>query len=63
MGRRSVVAVLAHPDDAEFLCVGTLIRLREEHGFEVHIATMTPGDCGSTELAACGGRKDCTPRS
>jgi N-acetylglucosamine malate deacetylase 1 len=45
-----VLSVLAHPDDAEFLCAGTLIRLRREHGFEVHIASMTPGDCGSVEL-------------
>jgi N-acetylglucosamine malate deacetylase 1 len=44
------VSILAHPDDAEFLCAGTLIRLRRTHGFEVHIATMTPGDCGSAEL-------------
>jgi N-acetylglucosamine malate deacetylase 1 len=44
-----VLAVLAHPDDAEFLCAGTLIRLKEEHGWTVHIATMTGGDCGTTE--------------
>jgi LmbE family N-acetylglucosaminyl deacetylase len=44
-----ILAVLAHPDDAEFLCAGTLIRLKQEHGFEVHIASMTPGDCGSVE--------------
>ena len=43
------LAVLAHPDDAEFLCAGTLVRLRKEHGWEVHIASMTPGDCGSAE--------------
>jgi LmbE family N-acetylglucosaminyl deacetylase len=47
-----VLSVLAHPDDAEFLCAGTLIRLRREQGFEVHIASMTPGDCGSVELPA-----------
>src|SRR5436190_24034538 len=46
----TVLSVLAHPDDAEFLCAGALIRLRREHGFEVHIASMTPGDCGSVEL-------------
>src|SRR5262245_32246991 len=45
----TVLSILAHPDDAEFLCAGTLIRLRQEHGYEVHIATMTPGDCGSVE--------------
>jgi LmbE family N-acetylglucosaminyl deacetylase len=45
-----VLSVLAHPDDAEFLCAGTLIRLAREHGWQVHIATMTPGDCGSAEL-------------
>jgi LmbE family N-acetylglucosaminyl deacetylase len=45
-----ILSVLAHPDDAEFLCAGTLARLAREHGWEVHIATMTPGDCGSVEL-------------
>jgi LmbE family N-acetylglucosaminyl deacetylase len=44
-----VLSVLAHPDDAEFLCAGTLVRLKKEHGFDVHIASMTPGDCGSAE--------------
>jgi N-acetylglucosamine malate deacetylase 1 len=43
------LAVLAHPDDAEFLCAGTLLRLAREHGYEIHIATMTAGDCGSAE--------------
>jgi LmbE family N-acetylglucosaminyl deacetylase len=46
----TILSVLAHPDDAEFLCAGTLIRLLREHGWQVHIATMTPGDCGSAEL-------------
>jgi len=45
-----ILSILAHPDDAEFLCAGTLIRLQREHGWQVHIATMTPGDCGSMEL-------------
>jgi LmbE family N-acetylglucosaminyl deacetylase len=36
----------AHPDDAEFLCAGTLIRLAEA-GWEVHIITAAPGDCGT----------------
>jgi N-acetylglucosamine malate deacetylase 1 len=41
--------LMPHPDDAEILCAGTLIRLREL-GWEVHIATMTPGDKGSVTL-------------
>lgn len=44
---RTILACLAHPDDAEFLCAGTLLRLRREHGWTVVIVTMTPGDCGS----------------
>jgi LmbE family N-acetylglucosaminyl deacetylase len=47
-----VLSVLAHPDDAEFLCAGTMARLSQEQGWQVHIASMTPGDCGSAELPA-----------
>src|SRR5438105_6481281 len=47
-----ILSILAHPDDAEFLCAGTLIRLVREHGWQVHIASMTPGDCGSAENPA-----------
>ncbi len=43
---RIALAFLAHPDDAEFLCAGTLIRLAEI-GWQIHIATATPGDCGT----------------
>jgi len=46
---RVALAVLAHPDDAEFLCAGTLIRLRREQGWSIHIASMTAGDCGTVE--------------
>jgi LmbE family N-acetylglucosaminyl deacetylase len=46
---QTALAVLAHPDDAEFLCAGTLLRLAREHGWAVHVATMTAGDCGSAE--------------
>ena len=53
---------LAHPDDAEFLCAGTLIRLKQEHGWEVHIASMTPGDCGSVEHGAPGDQPHPPPR-
>src|SRR5438128_2038458 len=49
MATDTVLSVLAHPDDAEFLCAGVLIRLAREHGWQVHIASMTPGDCGSMD--------------
>jgi LmbE family N-acetylglucosaminyl deacetylase len=45
-----VLSILAHPDDAEMLCAGTLIRLARERQAEIHIATMTAGDCGSATL-------------
>ncbi len=48
---KRVLVIAAHPDDAEFLCAGTLALLRAK-GWEVHIATMTPGDCGSDLLPA-----------
>lgn len=44
--RRVALSFLAHPDDAEILCEGTLIRLADS-GWEIHIATATPGDCGT----------------
>ena len=55
--RRVVLAMMAHPDDAEFLCGGTLVRLASA-GWEIHIATATAGDCGTTTetpwaIAAC----------
>lgn len=37
---------MAHPDDAEFLCTGTMIRLAQA-GWKLHIATAAPGDCGT----------------
>ena len=43
---KRIVAILAHPDDAEFMCAGTLSLFRNR-GWEVHIVTMTPGDKGS----------------
>lgn len=47
--RRVALSLLAHPDDAEMLCVGTLIRLADA-GWEIHIATVAAGDCGTTTL-------------
>ena len=50
MDNPCVLALMAHPDDAEILCAGTLVRLQQEHGYEVHIATVANGDCGSATL-------------
>lgn len=44
-----VLALFAHPDDAEFLSAGTLALLAER-GHLITIATMTAGDCGTTSL-------------
>ncbi|QDU79733.1 Mycothiol S-conjugate amidase [Polystyrenella longa] len=46
-----ILAIHAHPDDIEILCAGTLIRLQEA-GCEIHLRTMTAGDCGSAEMSA-----------
>ncbi len=44
--QKIALGIFAHPDDAEFMCTGTLTLLRQR-GWEIHIASMTPGDCGS----------------
>ncbi|WP_425399391.1 PIG-L deacetylase family protein [Aeoliella sp.] len=49
--RNVALAFFAHPDDAEILCAGTLLRLRDL-GWEIHIATATPGDAGTMTLSA-----------
>ena len=48
--RRVALSLLAHPDDAEILCAGTLVRLVDA-GWEIHIATVAAGDCGTTMLS------------
>jgi len=46
---KTVLALMAHPDDAEILCGGTLALLASR-GWQVHIATFGNGDCGSATL-------------
>ena len=48
---QSVLAVFAHPDDAELGCFGTLASLREV-GFGVHIVSLTSGSSSSSPHAA-----------
>ncbi|MGE5647814.1 MAG: PIG-L deacetylase family protein [Acidobacteriota bacterium] len=43
-----ILAIHAHPDDVEILAGGTLALLASQEN-DITIATMTPGDCGSTE--------------
>jgi len=47
---KTVLSLGAHPDDAEFFCAGTLALLHKK-GWQIHIATMTPGDCGTVEYS------------
>src|SRR5512133_3138532 len=48
---RVALAVGAHPDDAEISCAGTL-KVLQDAGYAIHIATMTLGDCGSKDMTA-----------
>jgi LmbE family N-acetylglucosaminyl deacetylase len=47
---KRILSIHAHPDDAEILAGGTLALLAHA-GQKITIVTMTPGDCGSAELA------------
>ncbi len=47
---KTVLSLGAHPDDAEFFCTGTLALLQKK-GWQIHIATMTPGDCGTVQYS------------
>ena len=49
--RKVALAFMAHPDDAEISCAGTLIRLRDAE-WEIHIACTTAGECGTATLPA-----------
>lgn len=44
--RKVAMCMMAHPDDCEFQVAGTLAHLAKK-GWEIHIVTATPGDCGS----------------
>ena len=46
----NVLAIGAHPDDVEIMCSGTLFAL-SKLGHEIHVASLTLGDCGSREYS------------
>ncbi len=48
---KTVLAILAHPDDIEFLCAGALIQLARR-GYRIHMAHVAAGDCGTVEYSA-----------
>lgn len=48
---KEVLAIGAHPDDMEQFCGGTLILLKKA-GFNITIAPLTDGACGSLKLSA-----------
>ena len=49
MNDQTVLAFGCHPDDIEFTCAGTLALLHKA-GWQVHLATLAGGECGSVEL-------------
>lgn len=48
--KKIALGIFAHPDDAEFVCAGTLSLLKKD-GWEVHIVTMATGDKGTAEYS------------
>jgi len=44
-------AIVAHPDDIEFVMAGTMMRLKDA-GYELHYMTVGNGSCGSSEWDA-----------
>jgi LmbE family N-acetylglucosaminyl deacetylase len=47
-GPKKITVVMAHPDDAEFICAGTIARWTDE-GHEVVYVLLTSGDKGSDD--------------
>ncbi len=47
----NILALMAHPDDIEFLCAGTLLLLKDR-GHAVTMGLVHNGSCGSASLSA-----------
>jgi LmbE family N-acetylglucosaminyl deacetylase len=54
--RQAAMAIVAHPDDIEFLMAGTLLLLREA-GYDTHYMTVANGSCGSQTLGPAAIRR------
>ncbi len=48
---KTILAIMAHPDDIEFLCGGTLALLAKK-GYDIHMAHVAAGDCGTLEYSS-----------
>ena len=48
-GGQRILVIMAHPDDAEFICGGTMARLAAE-GRDIHYLLVTSGNKGSHEV-------------
>ncbi|HZD17351.1 MAG TPA: PIG-L deacetylase family protein [Actinomycetota bacterium] len=58
MGFASALVIFAHPDDAEFMCGGTVAAWAAE-GADVHYCVLTDGSAGSNEPGVT--REEMTP--
>jgi LmbE family N-acetylglucosaminyl deacetylase len=47
---KTVLALVAHPDDIEFVMAGTLFRLKDA-GFEIHYMNIANGSCGTVQYS------------
>jgi len=45
---KTAFAIVAHPDDIEFMMAGTLLLLKKA-GYEIHYMNVANGNCGSVE--------------
>ena len=45
----NILALLAHPDDVECICAGTLLKYRKQ-GHKIYIALTTSGNTGSNDI-------------
>ena len=49
MATPTAIAIVAHPDDIEFMAAGTLLAL-QERGHAIHYMTVATGNCGSMTM-------------
>lgn len=53
---KTAIAIVAHPDDIEFMAAGTLLLLKER-GYEIHYMTVASGSCGSMTMSSASIRQ------